>query len=137
MPADSGCCAPVLSLTVPVEEITAARHRLVAWARTQQVPGTVVDALALAAYEAMANAAEHAYPDGDGEVTLRVEWSDDDVVTATVADHGHWRPPPDDPGTRGHGLPLIRQLADDALIHHDGAGTSVEMRWDLRGARAD
>lgn len=136
MTADSGtdqdCSHAVgLSMTVPVGQITAARHSLVDWARSRRVPRAIVDAIALAAYEAMANAAEHAYPNGDGEVTLRATRGPGGTVIATVVDHGRWRQPPADPGTRGHGIPLIHQLADDADIHFGELGTRVRMRWYL------
>ena len=38
----------------------------------------------------------------------------DGVLTVTVRDEGTWRPPDRDPGDRGRGLLIMRQLVDDA-----------------------
>lgn len=117
-----------MRLSVSTDGITQARHALVAWARDAGCDPDLVQRIELAGYEALANAGEHAYPDGVGTVELTAVY-DGGRVSITVVDRGHWRPPPADPGTRGHGLPLIERLADRAEIGRGPNGTSVRMLW--------
>lgn len=110
------------------------RDELDEWARNAGLGDSLAGALALAAYEAMANAVEHAY-DGmpgpfDVEATLL-----DQGVEVTVTDHGSWRSPQDGDQERKRGLPLIHRLADEAVVSSGQNGTRVRMRWELRGQR--
>ncbi|HWE89090.1 MAG TPA: ATP-binding protein [Pseudonocardiaceae bacterium] len=120
------------------DQVTTLRLEIQDWAREAGLPTEVVDAVALAAYEAMANVVEHAYGDGDGSGagsgtgTVDLHASiEDGTLTVTVADQGRWRPPPADPGLRGRGLALIEGLAGRATITPTGRGTTVRMRWPL------
>ena len=88
-----------------------------------------VDDLELATYEALANAAEHAYPSGRPQVDLEAVATADGGVLVTVRDHGHWRPPPADSGFRGRGLGMIRALAHRSEIEQTETGTVVHMQW--------
>jgi anti-sigma regulatory factor (Ser/Thr protein kinase) len=47
------------------------------------------------------------------------------VVAVTVTDHGRWRPVPEDPGHRGRGLALIRELSRRMQVSMSGQGTRV------------
>ncbi|HWC84345.1 MAG TPA: ATP-binding protein [Pseudonocardiaceae bacterium] len=127
-----------LRMSVPAEfvPLRTARRRLAGWARTVGLAGRDVDSVVLAAYEALANAAEHAYPGTEGVIDLHAE-VDGEQVKITVADQGRWRPPPADPGNRGRGLLLIRGLAHSSEVRHRPlGGTVVEMCWRLPGPRA-
>ncbi|WP_103347531.1 ATP-binding protein [Amycolatopsis sp. CA-128772] len=85
--------------------------------------------IVLAGYEAMANAAEHAYPDGAaGPVEVRAE-ALPGRLTVTVTDYGTWRPPAPTNGLRGRGLLLIDTLADQSAQVHRDDGTTVTMTW--------
>ena len=89
----------------------------------------------LAVNEALANAAEFAYPQKDGIGTLDVEAVRDRAaatLTVTITDRGCWREP--DPArqgrVRGRGIPLMRALADHITIDTSALGTTVCLRFD-------
>jgi anti-anti-sigma factor len=82
--------------------------------------------------EACANAAEHAYRDtvpGDMHVSADVDL--DGVLTIVVRDEGSWRPPNRDPGDRGRGLLIMRQLVDRVQLKGQ-EGTTVTLSMQLR-----
>jgi serine/threonine-protein kinase RsbW len=116
-------------------QLGAVRNRMATWAEGLGVAPETVDDLVLATHEALANVADHAYPHGDssGGTTafLDAELTGDGEIVVVVRDEGRWQPPPSDSGWRGRGLLIIRGLSDDADIHHDDTGTTVEMRWRL------
>jgi anti-anti-sigma factor len=85
--------------------------------------------------EACANAAEHAYrgtEPGLIEVTAGVDV--DGLLTVTVRDEGSWRPPDRDPGDRGRGLLIMRQLVDTVVLDEAERGTTVTLSLRLRRA---
>lgn len=98
------------------------------WARAAGLGDEIVASLALATYEAMANAVEHAYADGVGHLDLDVVRSTAGIEV-TVTDHGRWRPPHESDLERKRGLPLIERLADEAVVTSGEHGTRVQMRW--------
>jgi anti-anti-sigma factor len=53
------------------------------------------------------------------------------LLTVTVRDEGTWRPPDRDPGDRGRGLLIMRQLVDGVTLDESG-GTTVTLRMRLR-----
>jgi serine/threonine-protein kinase RsbW len=131
--------APAATLVSPMEcadipadaaRLVGVRRKLQDWALAAGLPPTTVGDLVLAAYEAMANAAEHAYRDRPGTIDL-LATSDDDEVVVTVRDRGDWRPPPADPGHRGRGLMMIRSMSQ-AEVEPGPGGTTVRMRWPRR-----
>ncbi|MGR6964864.1 SpoIIE family protein phosphatase [Geodermatophilus sp. URMC 61] len=82
--------------------------------------------------EATANAAEHAYrgvEPGRMQVTAAVDV--DGLLTVTVRDQGRWRPPDRDPGDRGRGLLIMRQLVDGVVLQGEN-GTTVTLSMRLR-----
>jgi anti-anti-sigma factor len=56
----------------------------------------------------------------------------DGVLTVTVRDEGTWRPPDRDPGDRGRGLLIMRQLVDTVTLDEQDGGTTVSLRLRLR-----
>jgi serine/threonine-protein kinase RsbW len=103
--------------------------------------------LLLAVYEAIANAAEFAYIDDAQCGTMDISAAydvDSDTLAVTVNDRGRWRndvPAPATPGrqfqVRGRGIPLMRALADEAIIDGTPHGTNVRLTWThLTGARS-
>jgi anti-anti-sigma factor len=119
MPADAECLAPM-------------RRVIAEWAARCGLGEDGTTDLQLAVGEAVTNAVEHAYtsgpePTGDA-VALSLELQPDGAVAVRVADHGRWRPPSEDPGYRGRGLALIRELAEDVEVMPADDGTEVWFR---------
>jgi serine/threonine-protein kinase RsbW len=110
-------------------DLTKVRHQLTAWARLAGLDQDTTDAVVLSGYEALANTVQHAYrEEGRGLVEVHVVHVTG-VVTLTVTDFGCWRTPKSDPGTRGHGLTLIRKLGDHTDVNATADGTTVRMTW--------
>ncbi|WP_410573454.1 ATP-binding protein [Amycolatopsis sp. cmx-4-61] len=111
------------------ERLPALREALARWLATLRLSAERREDIVLAGYEAMANSAEHAYPDGQaGPVDVRAE-ALPGRVTVTVTDYGTWRPPASSNGLRGRGLLLIDTLADHCAQVHRDDGTTVTMTW--------
>ena len=96
-----------VSIWATAERLIGLRRALTRWAGQGPLSVERQEDLVLATYEAMANSAEHAYPDHHGgplEVTAVLE---DDGVRVVVADEGCWRPPDPTERIRGRGRALI------------------------------
>lgn len=123
-----------LNIAGPAGADTASRTRreFAAWLTVDLAAGDLFDDLVLVVYEALANAAEHAYadtPTGTGPVALRVHRSRT-CIQMTVSDQGHWRAPAG-AGFRGRGLSLMRLLVGDLHIERGPSGTVVHLRTAL------
>ncbi|NMH99502.1 ATP-binding protein [Pseudonocardia acidicola] len=121
-------CTGILGEAARLAEV---RRRLGEWAATAGLPAPNVEDLVHASYEALANAAEHAYASGPQQVDLIAARTTDGRVLVTVRDHGRWRPPPADAGFRGRGLLMIKAMAYRAEIQRGPNGTAVHMQWRL------
>lgn len=113
------------------ERASALRVALNKWLAALGVnPNRAYDVV-LAAYEAMANAVEHAYESHSEPGTLDLHaqcvpttgW-----VEVIVSDRGEWAVHPPD-STRGKGVPLMHALADTTAVTSDSRGTTVRMVW--------
>lgn len=113
-----------------------ARHLVAAWLAEGGLDPDTIDDVVLATNEALANAADHAFGAGTGEVVLHADRVDGDVLRVVVQDSGRWRPPPADPGYRGHGMTLMAGLAQRCRVQRGRAGTTVELYWRLPERRA-
>jgi anti-anti-sigma factor len=83
--------------------------------------------------EACANATEHAYQGVEpGPVSVSAHVDVDGVLTVVVRDQGSWRPPDRDPGDRGRGLLIMRQLVDTVTLDEQNRGTTVTLSLRLR-----
>jgi len=83
--------------------------------------------------EACANAAEHAYRGTDpGPMSVTALVDVDGVLTVTVRDEGTWRPPNRDPGDRGRGLLIMRQLVEGVVLEEREQGTTITLSLRLR-----
>ena len=112
--------------------LTSIRHRLAQFAGEIGLPADTTGDVLLATYEALANAAEHAYPsEADGTVDLRVvDHVDDGVLSVSVVDRGSWKPEVDNSrARRGRGVRLMRACSDDVRIETDDEGTRIYMQW--------
>ncbi len=83
--------------------------------------------------EAVNNAVEHAYGATRGVFHLRV-WRDADVLRLEVSDQGRWRA--ERPGGTGHGLNIMRSLADEVEVDRHPTGTTVRLAVRLPQAPA-
>lgn len=110
-------------------QLRSVRLRLAEWATGAGMDRDAVDDLVLAAYEALANVADHAYANGTGDAWVDADRCAPDELVVVVSDRGCWRPPPSDPGMRGRGMALISALAAEVAVHRDDAGTRVVMHW--------
>lgn len=105
------------------------------WLRTLGAPAALVDDLALAVYEALANAVDHAYQPHHPHPVMHLQARvDHNQVLITIRDHGCWRPPPPKPGYRGRGLAMMRSLTTELDIHPTTHGTTVQLRADLHSS---
>ena len=132
---------PPLEARLPAEpaRLAPVRRAVVAWAGAAALPEDVVEDLQLALGEALANAIEHAYRDQPaGECAYSVSWTPDGGVDVRVDDLGTWRPVPADPGFRGRGLMLIRELAEHVVVEPGrSGGTTVRFRVPVRSRRRE
>ncbi len=111
------------------DRLPRLREALGRWLATLSLSTERREDIVLAGYEAMANAAEHAYPAGEpGPVDVRAE-ALPGRLTVTVTDYGTWRPPSATNGLRGRGLLLIDSIADHSAQVHRDDGTTVTMTW--------
>lgn len=116
-----------VSSTATPDSVRCLRGRFEQWLRTHGPPATLVDDLALAVYEALANVVEHAYHPRHPHPVVQLQAQlEDGHLLITVTDYGCWRTPRET-GYRGRGLALMRCLTD---LHLDptAAGTTVHMR---------
>lgn len=134
-----GAVADVEAAAVPAEpdQLPGVRRALAEWAGHVGMSAEQVEAVALASYEALANATAHAYSDGAGVLDVHATYRPERAqVQVTVADSGRWRPPPAERGgLGGRGLVLIRSLAEHAEVTTDAAGTTVRMYWTVHPDR--
>lgn len=129
----AGAVADVHFAAVPAdpERLPGLRRALAGWAERAGMSAEQVEVLALASYEALANATAHAYSDGAGVLKVHATYLPEQAqAQVTVTDSGHWRPPPTERGElSGRGLVLIRNLAEQAEVSTDTSGTTVWMSW--------
>ncbi|MGH3768644.1 MAG: ATP-binding protein [Pseudonocardiaceae bacterium] len=116
--------------------LVEVRHHLERWAANTGLQASALADLVLSTYEALANAAEHAYPSSPGPVDLVAARTTDRRVLVTVGDHGRWQPP-SEPGFRGRGLLMIKALTHRMEIQRGPGGTTVHMEWDLPATGCD
>jgi serine/threonine-protein kinase RsbW len=110
--------------------ISEARRHLTRWAGDAGISTDTVEDIALASYEALTNAAEHAYADGDGDVDLSAGFLMGGLFRVTVRDHGRWLTPAD-PGYRGRGLMMMNGLTDCTGFEIGEWGTVVHLGWNV------
>ncbi len=128
-----------LDVTGPATGQTAARARraFATWLAVDLAAGDLFDDLVLAVYEALANAADHAYRRTVAGPVRLLARRTRRAVHIIVADHGTWRVDaaagstagPGDVTVRGRGVPLIRLLVPDVHIERGATGTTVHMRY--------
>jgi len=127
--------APDLELTLPArpENVAVARHAIGGFADVLDVPDQTLADVKLAVTEACTNVVVHAYPGGEGPITLRATVVDG-MLRVVVSDEGRGiLPRADSPGL-GLGLPLIATLAESLeLGTGDDDATEVRMTFRMAG----
>lgn len=112
-------------------QLSDVRHRLAAWLAGNGVPAPLADDIVLVVNEACSNCVEHAYRGRDpGRMRVEADIRANEVHVSVV-DGGSWKTPPEDPGTRGRGLLLMRAVSDGVELDGTPAGTTVEMSFRL------
>lgn len=134
-----GILRPELTLRVPATEdsLPVVRQALRSLGETVAAETEALEDAELAVTEALANAVEHAYPDGDGDVLVRFEPREEELVV-TVRDHGEGMPAEirRSSGDRGFGLSMIEGIAKQVEIR-EADGTEIEMEFLLGRAVAE
>jgi serine phosphatase RsbU (regulator of sigma subunit)/anti-sigma regulatory factor (Ser/Thr protein kinase) len=93
------------------------------WMADVGAGATEVTDVLVAVGEATSNVVEHAYGPEGGDMSVRLELREPDLVVATVRDSGRWRPPR---GTnRGRGALIMEAAADQVRVERGPAGTEV------------
>lgn len=127
------------------ESVPAARAALTAFASQAGATGERLDAIRLAASEAVTNAVVHAYnkagsADSSAAGSAAIQVSAAFVqseVWLLIADSGSGLRARNNSRGLGLGLALIAQLADDLQILSRGTGgTELRMRFELRSPRS-
>lgn len=122
-----------LDLVATPAVLPGIRRRLGAWLSGLGMGEQDRVGVMVAVGEACANAAEHAYRGAEaGPMSVSAHVDVDGVLTVTVRDEGSWRPPDRDPGDRGRGLLIMRQLVDTVTLDERAEGTTVTLGLRLR-----
>jgi anti-anti-sigma factor len=121
-----------LDLVATPAALPAVRRRLGRWLADLGMDEQDTVGVMVAVGEACANAAEHAYRGVEpGSMGVRADVDVDGVLSVVVWDKGTWRPPDRDPGDRGRGLLIMRQLVDEVSLD-ERDGTTVRLTVRLR-----
>lgn len=118
------------------ESVVQARNALTEFARDAGADAERLEAVRLAASEAVTNAVMHAYHERQrGTVQVSASYVENEVWLL-VADAGNgMRPRANSPGL-GLGLALIAQLADEFQILSRGSGgTELRLRFKLKSTK--
>jgi anti-anti-sigma factor len=122
-----------LDLVATPSVLPGIRRRLGSWLSALGMGEQDRVGVMVAVGEACANAAEHAYRGTDpGPMSVSARVDVDGVLTVVVRDEGAWRPPDRDPGDRGRGLLIMRQLVDGVVLEEESRGTTVTLSVRLR-----
>ncbi|ANY21541.1 MULTISPECIES: ATP-binding protein [Gordonia] len=139
-----------LSVTATPESAHLFRQHFTRWLdATLDVDAERRSDIVLAVYEAVANAAEHAYaadapspaaqsPAAQSSATrsraigVRAHVTRDESLEVTVTDSGRWKSDASSSPYRGRGLALISALSDASDVTSGPDGTSVTLRWHQR-----
>jgi len=131
-----------LSFPARPDYLLLARLALAGIAREAAISDELLADLKLAVTEACGNSVRHAYPAGDGEVSVAFTVEGEDIEMV-VEDQGVGITPSGDAVEQvgrdgGMGMSIIRAIVDDLAIGpgSDGRGTVVRMTKRLSGAAA-
>jgi stage II sporulation protein AB (anti-sigma F factor) len=127
-----------LTETLPavVGSVARGREALVSLARAAGASDEKLEAIRLAASEALTNAVVHAYGEGPGEVHITAA-ANDGELWMLIADDGSGLSARGTKTGLGMGLALIACATDYfAVVKRSGGGTEIRMRFGI-GARTN
>ncbi|WP_433027502.1 ATP-binding protein [Actinomycetospora sp. CA-053990] len=110
------------------ETVVALRRLVRRWTAATVADEEIGESIVLLVDEAVSNAVEHAYRGPVGDVSLFAA-PRPCGYGVVVEDQGVWSPPDADPGFRGRGLDLVRELSDHHVVMGSELGTTVRMCW--------
>jgi serine/threonine-protein kinase RsbW/stage II sporulation protein AB (anti-sigma F factor) len=119
------------------EAVGELRRELNRFAQRIGASEIALEALALAASEALTNVAVHAYADGQpGPMTMEAWHNGDGHLVVLVSDEGKGMVPRVNSPGMGMGIPLMAQMADEVHVvrRDDLPGTLVSVRFSLDGS---
>ncbi len=121
-----------LEMSVPADpsSLASVRRSFRRLARDIGLPDDRAFDVQVALGEALNNAIEHAYGAGAGMIEIR-GWRDGRFLVIEIEDHGRWRP--ERVEGRGHGLLIMRSLADAVDLVRDLSRTVVRLQAVLPG----
>ena len=120
------------SLELPPVETSVAKARHAA-RRAAHTAGADEQDVALAVSEAVGNSVVHAFRFGkQGSILVRAETTQDALIVIVRDDGVGMVPDLDRPGL-GLGTSLISRLSKEATFESSDAGTTVTMRFELKG----
>ena len=110
----------------------AARHALVDFAAAAGASVEKLEAIHLAACEALTNVVVHAYREVAGSIHVNAAVIESELWVIVSDDGSGMQPRRDSPGL-GYGLKLIADAADEVtIVGRASAGTEVRMRFAIR-----
>jgi serine phosphatase RsbU (regulator of sigma subunit)/anti-sigma regulatory factor (Ser/Thr protein kinase) len=121
-----------VEVSAEAEQLATVRHLIRRWVAAMGGTDDDCAAFAIAVTEACANAVEHAYGPEDATIDLSATLVDG-MATVTVRDSGGWREPRG--GTRGRGIPVMKEFMDEVAIDTGEDGTTVELRRQIEVER--
>ncbi len=112
--------------------VREARTAITAFAREVGARDDQLDAIRLAASEALSNAVRFAYPARDGHIHVNA-WVAAGELWVLITDNGCGLHAGADSDGLGLGLALIAKVCDGfSIVEHSCGGTEVRLRFDLR-----
>lgn len=115
--------------------VRVLRRRMRSWVEAAGLDEELAESVVLIVDEAVTNAVEHACPDRECHVELVAgPRACGGGFAVLVRDDGDWKDPAD-PGFRGRGVLLIRQLSHRSSIESSDDGTAVRLCWEHAAPR--
>lgn len=119
-----------LNLSADPSEAKRLRNELGVWLRGTGINGSTGAEIVVAANEAFINAVEHPRDRRSGEIVIRGQVGERQVVVC-VCDDGRWQEQAD-PSRDHYGHILMGELMSSVCVQRGGAGTNVVLTRRLR-----
>lgn len=116
-------------LSADPSEAKRLRNQLRAWLLKAGINGSIGAEIVLAANEAFVNAVEHPCHRRSGEIVIRGQ-VDEGQVVVWISDDGRWQEVAD-PSRDHYGQLLMEELMSIVRVQRSGAGTTVVLTRDL------